>query len=263
MALRLVPVAPRQGLLWVRRGFALFLRKPLPFASLFMAFMLLSMLLGVLPVIGGPLLLAVMPLLSLGYIAATRSALQGGAVHPGFLVEPVARAAPPVRKRLLLLCALHGALGLAIVVLWVQGWGEPFRHLWALLGSGQASEQEVAAAYLDARLQTGLFVLSGLWALLQVPFWHAPPLVLWGGQGVRQALFSSTVALWRSRGAFAVALLAWVGLSLAYAFVSGVVFGLLGVPALVALGAFVGMIVFTSAFYVSLFFIFADSFADT
>ena len=55
---------------------------------------------------------------------------------------------------------------------------------------------------------------------------------------------------------------AWVGLSLAYAFVSGVVFALLGVAALAALGAFVGMIVFTTAFYVSLFFIFADSFAE-
>ena len=263
MALRLVPVAPRQGFAWVRRGFALFLRKPLPFASLFMAFMLLSMLLALLPVVGGPLLLAVMPLLSLGYIAATRAALQGGAVHPGLLVEPVARAEPPVRKRLLLLCALHGALALVLVLLWVQGWGEPFRHLGSLLGSGQASQQEVVEAYLDPRLQTGLFVLSGLWGLLQVPFWHAPALVLWGGQGVRQALFSSTLALWRARGAFAVALLAWVGLSLAYAFVSGVLLTLLGVPALAALGAFVGMIVFTSAFYVSLFFIFADSFAET
>jgi hypothetical protein len=262
MALRLVAVPPRQGLLWVRRGFALFLRRPLPFASLFMAFMLLSMLLAVLPFIGGPLLLAVMPLLSLGYIAATRAALEGRAVHPGLLVEPVARAAPPVRNRLLLLCALHGVLAFALVLLWVQLWGEPFRHLWSVLGSGQASEQQVAEAYLDARLQTGLFVLSGLWGLLQVPFWHAPALVLWGGQGVRQALFSSTVALWRTRGAFAVALLAWVGLSLAYAFLSGIVFALLGVAALAALGAFVGMIVFTTAFYVSLFFIFADSFAE-
>lgn len=262
MALRLVAVPPRQGLLWVRRGFALFLRRPLPFASLFMAFMLLSMLLGVLPLIGGPLLLTVMPLLSLGYIAATRQALEGGAVHPGLLVEPLARAEPPVRKRLLLLCALHGVLAFVLVLLWVQGWGEPFRHLWSLLGSGTASEQEVAAAYLDSRLQTGLFVLSGLWGLLQVPFWHAPALVLWGGQGVRQALFSSTVAVWRTRGAFAMALLAWVGLSLAYAFLSSVVLALLGSAALAAVGAFVGMIVFTSAFYVSLFFIFADSFAE-
>jgi hypothetical protein len=262
MALRLVAVPPRQGLLWVRRALGLFLRKPLPFASLFMAFMLLSMLLGVLPFVGGPLLLAAMPLLSLGYIAATRQALQGGAVHPGLLAEPVVRAAPPVRKRLLLLCALHGALAMALVLLWVQGFGEPFRQLWSLLGSGQASEQEVAAAYLDPRLQTGLFVLSGLWALLQVPFWHAPALVLWGGQGVRQAMFSSTVALWRTKGALAVALLAWVGLSLGYAFVSGIVFALLGVAALAALGAFIGMIVFTSAFYVSLFFIFADSFTE-
>lgn len=262
MALRLVPVPPRQGLLWVQRGFALFFRKPLPFASLFMAFMLLSMLLGLLPVVGGPLLLALMPLLSLGYIAATRAALQGGAVHPGLLVEPLARAEPPVRKRLLQLCALHGVLAFAIVLLWVQGWGEPFRHLWSVLGSGKASEQEVARAYLDARLQTGLFVLSGLWGLLQVPFWHAPALVLWGGQGVRQALFSSTVALWRARGAFLMALLAWVGLSLAYAFLSSVVLALVGSAALAAVGAFVGMIVFTSAFYVSLFFIFADSFAE-
>jgi hypothetical protein len=37
-----------------------------------------------------------------------------------------------------------------------------------------------------------------------VPFWHAPGLVHWGSQGVGQALFSSTLAVWRCRGAFVV-----------------------------------------------------------
>ena len=51
----------------------------------------------------------------------------------------------------------------------------------------------------------------GLAACLSVPFWHAPALVYWQGQGVGQALFSSTLAVWRCKGAFLMYSLAWVG----------------------------------------------------
>ena len=47
---------------------------------------------------------------------------------------------------------------------------------------------------------------------LSIPFWHAPALVYWGGQGWAKSLFFSTVALWRNKGAFALYGLGWLAL---------------------------------------------------
>ena len=97
-------------------------------------------------------------------------------------------------------------------------------------------------------------------ALLSVPFWHAPALVHWGGQGVAQALFSSTLAVWRCKGAFFVYALAWAALMLLFGIVTALVFGLLGVPQLVGLIGVPAGLVFSAVFYISLLFTFNDSF---
>ena len=62
-----------------------------------------------------------------------------------------------------------------------------------------------------------------------MPFWHAPALVHWGDQGPAQALFSSTLAVWRSRGAFAVYLLSWLGIIVAFGVTTALLAGLFSV----------------------------------
>ena len=100
----------------------------------------------------------------------------------------------------------------------------------------------------------------GLAGLLSVPFWHAPALVHWGSQGALQALFSSTVALWRTRGAFTVYLLGWGAAMLAVAGLVALLGTLFGArQALGILTLPIGL-VFSAAFYVSLWFSFADTF---
>jgi hypothetical protein len=66
----------------------------------------------------------------------------------------------------------------------------------------------------------------GLMGLLSVPYWHAPALVHWGGQGVAQALFSSTLAL-AQQGAFAFNMLLW-GALMGVASAVSLVFALIG-----------------------------------
>ena len=70
---KLLSVAPRQGWAWVRQGFAAFMRRPLPYAMLLLMFLFAGLVSLTLPVVGGVLLLFVLPLLSLGYMIATRS----------------------------------------------------------------------------------------------------------------------------------------------------------------------------------------------
>ena len=267
MTLRLTYASPRQGGAWVSRAFALFLKKPLAFSALFALFLFAAVVLLSLPYVGALLLLMAMPLLSLGFMIATRSALADGPVHPGQLVQALRAAdadAAARRKILLALCGLY-ALASALLMLTSDMLdGGAFERLQVLLASARdaATQKQIDALLDDAGLRQGLALRIIGTALLSVPFWHAPALVWWAGQSVAQALFSSTLACWRNRGAFLVYGLAWTLTILLFGLAAGGVFSLLGAPQLVGLAAVPAGLMFSTAFYVSLYFTFTDSFGD-
>ncbi len=276
MALRLLPVAPRQGWLWIRQAFALWRRRPLAFVGLFAFFLMVVLLLmALVPVLGGLLGMALLPMLSLGFMIASRSALAGGPVHALQLVAGLRHPVPQQRRAQWMLCGLYALAAMLAVTLadWVDG-GQ-FEALWKLLGdvsnaagngAGNAAKPataaQIEAVLSDPRLAHGLLVRFGLPALLSVPFWHAPALIHWGGQGVVQAMFTSTLALWRTRAAFAVYLLGWAGLMVGAALVV-LVLGLLtgSRQALGVLTMPIGLL-FSALFYVSLWFSFVDTFGE-
>jgi hypothetical protein len=213
-----------------------------------------------LPVVG-VLALAALPLLSLGFMVASRSVLRGGPAHPGHFVEPLV-GSPARRRSLLVLCGLYGlgALGVVMITGWVYGDAmELLRQ--ALAEHGPASEEAVRAT-ADPRISNGLMVFALTATLLSVPFWHAPALVLWGGQGVWQALFSSTLSLWRAKGAYLVYGLAWTGTSALLSLVLGLLAGALGLRASVVLLVPALALTLSTAFYVSLWFSFVDCFGS-
>jgi len=84
--------------------------------------------------------------------------------------------------------------------------------------------------------------------------------VYWGGHGIAQAVFTSTIALWRTKGALTLYLLGWAGVSLLFSLLSGVVLSLLGLAEAAAAAALPAMLMFSTAFYVSLYFGFTDTF---
>ena len=100
----------------------------------------------------------------------------------------------------------------------------------------------------------------GLAGLLSVPFWHAPALVHWGGQPAAKALFFSLMACWRNRGAFFVYALTWAAVILLFAVVANLLFAMLGHIQWMAAAAMPASLVFSTVFYVSLYFTFADCF---
>ena len=104
------------------------------------------------------------------------------------------------------------------------------------------------------------FLRRVLVALLSVPFWHAPPLVAWAGQGLMQSLFSSTVAVWRCKGAFVVYALVWFGLMIILGTGAALITSVLGVPRFAAAAALPLALAVMTAFYASLWFTFVDSF---
>ena len=113
MSIRILDASARDGATWVSRAFALFLQKPLALSALFALFLFAALVFLVLPYIGPVLLLMAMPLLGLGFMIASRSALAGGPVHAGQLLEPLrggSDIALARRKQLLTLCGVYALL---------------------------------------------------------------------------------------------------------------------------------------------------------
>jgi hypothetical protein len=245
--------------MWVRQGFALFFKQPLAFAGLFATFLFAVFVLTVVPFIGSLLVLAALPLASLGFMIASRVALDGRFALPNVFIEPLRGPRPRV-VAIVQLGLLYAAATLAILWLSDVVDGGALDRLLETLSSGKATQDSVAQKLADPQLQFGLLLRFGLAGLLSVPFWHAPALVHWGEHTAGKALFFSTVAVWRNKGAFAVYSLAWFAVIMLFALLANLVFGLLGQARLVALAAMPASLVFSTVFYASLYFTFADCF---
>ena len=262
MALNLKTPAAARGALWVREGFRLFGRKPLAFSGLFAAFLFAALLSMFVPYIGGVLQMMMLPLLSLGFMVASVAALQGQPVQPGQFFEPLG-GDPARRKSLLILCVLYGVGAIALLALCNAMSDGKLAELQALMASGEAKPEEVDALAAERGVFIGAVVAIVGATLLSVPFWHAPALVHWGGQGVGQAMFSSTLAVWRAKGAFLVYTLAWIGLMAVFGIVTALMLGVLGAPQLAGVVAVPAGLMFSTVFYVSLIFSFNDSFGQS
>jgi hypothetical protein len=184
-------------------------------------------------------------------------------VHAGQLIEPLLPSADRARRAgLLRLCAIYAVVTALVMLLSDAADGGTFERLQILIAGtrDEAANKAIDALLADPRLHTGLLLRFGLSALLSVPFWHAPPLVAWHGQGVAQSLFSSTLACWRNKGAFLLYMAAWAATVIAFGAVAGLLFSALGMPQMLTIAALPAGLMFSTAFYVSLYFTFDDSF---
>lgn len=258
MQLHLQDVPARNGRLWVRHGFKVFQRQPLALAGLFGLYLFASFVAMLIPGIGSLLMVASLPLLSLGFMLATHLVLQQKTPTASVFIAPL-KLTPERRRSQLMLC--FGYAGALLVVSLLADWvdGGAMGAMLRQIGE-QADAEAMAQAFADPRLFWGMVTRLGLVGLLSVPYWHAPALVHWGGQGVAQALFSSTLALWRNRGAFALNMLVWGALMLAITSAVSLVFGLLGIPGLAPVALMTTILILSTVFYASLYFSFVDCF---
>ncbi|MET0383149.1 MAG: BPSS1780 family membrane protein [Burkholderiaceae bacterium] len=258
--LRTPPAAA--GLLWIRRGLRAFLRRPGGFMGLFGLVLLALLMVAMTSPLVEMAAMALMPLLSLGFMVATEDLLNDLAVRPRAFWAPVARDAA-ARRALLNI----GLVYLATFLL-MYFFGDRLDG-----GEAKAWMQAIATPRPDGSMPEpppisglGMFVLLlktfGL-ALVSIPLWHAPALVHWGGQRAAQAMFSSIVALWRTRAAFGVYLLGWCAIGSLFIFtlfLLAAAFG--GLQMAVVLMTPVSWAL-SAVFYVTLWFGFADTFEIT
>ena len=263
MLLKLHPVAPSQGLRWIRQGLALWWRRPMAFVGLFVLFfVVVSPLMALLPLVGVVLGVAMLPMLTLGFMVAARSASSDGPVHALQLLDGLRTPDKSRRRSQWALCAAYAACSLLAFWLADLADGGTFDALQRALAQVKpgADHAEVDALLADPRLAWGMVVRFGLIALLSVPFWHAPALVHWGGQGLTQALFSSTLAIWRARSAFTLYMLGWSALVMAVSIIVTLLVVLTGSRQWMGWISMPAGLALSAAFYVSLWFSFADCF---
>ena len=170
MPLSLKTPHPARGAQWVRDAFRLFAKRPMAFAGLFFVFLFVALLIGLVPVVGPLLQMAMLPMLSLGFMVASASALQGGPVHPGQFVEPLGGGDAPRRGRLLALCLAYGVGAIGVLLLANVVSGGQLGELQRLVGTGEASQPEIDAMAADRGVFVGTVFALLAATLLSVPF---------------------------------------------------------------------------------------------
>lgn len=262
MKLILKPVQARQGVQWVVQALKVFGRQPLGLAGLFGTFLFLALVLMLVPVIGGVVVLAAVPLLGLVMMMGTAAVVRGQRALPGLYLAPF-RTDAVRRSRLLVLCAAYGALSLLVLLVSEAIDGGKLKELQELMAAGRddaRTREELQRLLADPQLLGGLYARVGLTALISIPFWHAPALVWWGQQSAAQALFSSTLAIWRSKGAFVSFVAAWVSLLGVSGLGLGLVLQALGLSGLMGVLAMPLGLTLSVIFYASLYFSFVQTF---
>lgn len=260
--MRLQTVPARQGAVWVRQGFRVFFRQPLAFAGLFATFLFAAFVCALLPLIGTFVAVALLPLVTAGFMIATRTALGGAYPTPRVFVEPL--RGPRERTVAMIQLGLGYAFA-TLVIMWLSDLldGGTLEDLMEALQAGQSTPETAAKTMAgDPRIEIGLLLRFALAGLLSIPFWHAPALVHWDGHGWAKALFSSTLACWRNKGAFAVYSLVWFGAIMLIGIASNLLFALLGLAQAMAVALVPISLMLSTIFYASLFFTFADCFVD-
>ncbi len=178
---RIVPA--RSGARWVLDGWRIFRAAPLGWLATVMAYLLITNVLALLPFVGVPAALLLVPPLSLGLMAAARAAANGASLDLGLLFSGFRQG----RQAQLLLGAIYMVLSLGVFGVMILADGDGALRL-VLSGASNAEEIDGFAALAP------LAAAAIAYTPVMMAFWFAPPLAAWHGLGAAKAMFFSFVA---------------------------------------------------------------------
>ncbi len=251
MKLNLVPA--RTGATWVKLGIQTFGKQPLALIGLFFMFMAIMSVASMVPMIGLPIAMTVLPAATLGLMAATREATQGKFPMPLILLTGL-RSDPRKARAMLTLGAMYAAgflcaMGVSYLV---DGGGFARMYL-----GGQVPSKELMES---SDFMAAMWTFIGLHLPLSLMFWHAPALVYWQDLPAVKSMFFSIVACFRNFWALTVFAIVWMGVMVGMVLTITAVSTLVGNPELAGVLLFPGLMLVASMFFTSLYFTFRDSF---
>ncbi|MFW2357704.1 BPSS1780 family membrane protein [Hydrogenophaga sp.] len=253
MKLHLVPA--RAGLQWVKLGVKTFFRQPLAMSGLFFMFMATVSVLSLIPLLGTVISLVLVPVATLGLMAATREATQSRFPMPSALISGL-RGTPVQTRNMLILGAMYAAglllvLGVATLFAGDAPAVDP--------NAGEVSAEMVRASLANQGLLAGLVV----YLPVVMAFWHAPALVHWHGVSPGKSLFFSFMACWGNKGAMLFYALGWVGVFMLVGLFMSLLGALLGGVQALNIVLYPAVLFMASMFHTSIYFTFVDSFELT
>ncbi len=251
MKLQIVPA--RQGVVWFQQGVRTFMKQPLAFTGLFFMFMAAISLLSLLPVIGTPIALALLPAATLGLMAATEIADKGQFPMPQVLIAGF-RAGKERLQSMVVLGVLYAVGFILLMGISATIDGGQFARVY-LLG-GELTPEVV----LQGDFQTAALVAMVLYLPLSLLFWHAPALVHWHGISPVKSLFFSAVACLRNFWAFTVFGMVWMAAFLGIATGVAIMVSLLGNVELINAILFPVGLAMAAMFFTSFYFTYRDCF---
>ena len=198
----------KTGWLWIRQGFQYFRQQPMEFITLFLAYLLFVLILGLIsyaasglvPHIGQLLTLICLPLCTLPFMQACKEVDQGQKVHAQLMLTGI--RSPQLLSLLMLgLLYLIAAWIALLASTWIDG-GLFMQLITASdkLDPASLEEGNVAAAMLSALL---------IYAMALMTLWFAGPLIAWQKMTLFKAVFYSFFASMNAVRAFFVYALSW------------------------------------------------------
>ncbi|MES2832508.1 MAG: BPSS1780 family membrane protein [Pseudomonadota bacterium] len=194
-------ISAATGWTWFKQGFALFRRQPAEFSTLFLSYLFLMLIVGLVPLAGQILPLVLVPVFSMAFMEACIKVEKGERVYPNLLLTGFKSPALP---RLLILGVLYLMAVVAAVGASTLIDGGAF--LGMMTKAGAASP----AALSNTNWAQAMMVAALVYLPAGMCFWFAAPLVAWQDMPIGKALFYSFFAVARAGKAFVLYLLAWL-----------------------------------------------------
>jgi hypothetical protein len=188
------------GWLWVKEGFALFRKQPAEMSTLFLGYLFLMFVVGIVPFVGEVLPLVLTPVFSMAFMHACVDIERGKKVYPNLLLVGFRRPAVVRLVQLGLLYLVAALIAIAASALIDGG------AFWNVIsGDSELSPDTVRGSGFTL----AMIASAVIYTPAAMAFWYAAPLIAWQDMGVGKALFFSFFAVKRAGKAFLVYSLAW------------------------------------------------------
>lgn len=206
----------REGWNWVKQGFALFRKQPLGLAALFFGYVLVTLALGLVPLVGKLLSYILIPMFTVAFMQGCADAEQGKRVHPGLLLTGFRSPAFASLVQL-------GLVYMALAVLAIAASALIDGGVWLQVLLRQI---EPDAAETKTRAFAGAILFTAFAQLISfVLLAFTGPLVHWKRMGAGKAVFYSVVGIFGAIKSFIVFALSWFGISAIIGQVVHLIFG--------------------------------------
>lgn len=224
----MIPITASTGWSWLKQGAAMFRKQPAGLTTLLFADILISVLIGVIPLVGAMLAIVLVPCFSLAFMQACLLIDHGKRVTPDVLLTGFRQ---PAVKTLLKVGLVY--LAVFFVLAMIMRFAVDPDILKQAEGGGDPASMRVSGGDMLGLLL--IFLLQAI-AILTLSF--TAPLTYWQKMETGKAVFYSFFSVMRAGRAFCVLLISWFAILFGLCIITAMLLGASGVARVVIMWLF-------------------------